>query len=1181
MGYGGRGLHTKRLHSRRRHQDASGSSSRWRWSPRVAVAVLVNAALVGGLLPYTLSSAGADPVPTQLVFTTPPGDGSPGTALASQPVVTIEDSSNDTVSTSSSITLTLTGPGGAAQSGFPATLTCDQSANSLAASSGVASFTGCAIDRGGLFTLTATDAADSLSAVSTEIFVSGPAQLAFTGEPGGGASGQTWTDEPQVTVEDADGNAITTSTSDISLSIEPGTGQPAATLSCSANPVTAAAGVANFSGCSIDKASSSYQLVATDSTDFITGTSNTFSINAGTASQLAFTLEPTSAAGGSAFTGQPQVTVEDSGGNPIAGNSDQISLALTSGTGTPGAALACTSSSVTAVNGVASFAGCSINLAGTGYTLTATDSAASLSGTSTPIDVTAGTAAKIAFSTEPSGGPGGVAFGTQPIVTLTDSGNNPVAGQVKLSIEPGTGTPGASLSCGANPLGVGSDGASFAGCSIDKTGSGYVLLASSGGLQTMSDPFDVSGGNVAHASFIAEPGNATGGSLLSSQPEVRLTDSGGNPAAGNVTLSLTPGLGTPGAKLTCAANTVAAVGGLASFSGCSVNDAGSGYTLTATSGAASSQSNSFNVGVGLPAQLVFSVQPGGGKGGSTWATQPTVVIEDAGGNQITSDSASISLSVTPGSGSGALTCAANPLPAELGSALFSGCSIDKTASAYTLTATDSADGLSALSSPFAVTVGPPAHLAFTNQPSGSTAGTPWPGQPVVSVTDAGGNIVTTASPAITISLTPGTGTPGALLICSASTVKASLGSADFAGCSMTRAAAGYTLTATDSADGLKAESQPFSILLAPPGPLGVAPTGIPLAQSFGGKTYGANPTEVTDDVNTATGALELSLTDLKVAGIGEPLVVERSYNSDDSTGGSFGPGWSSILDLTVTIATNHSTATVRGEDGQQIVFTWNPFSQSWTAPPGAKASLACLLTTCTVTRFDGVSWQETNGLVRDYLAPDGQGLQFSYSPGQVAITLDTTGHSPLVVNAQLNSTGEVTKITTPTRQVSYGYSGGLLTSFTDADGNTWNYAYSSGRLVSETDPLGQVRLAVSYDPTTGRVTSEKQQGSPRHTDDTFTWNPATQIATRSGAEQRQWHRHPRALHRPVHRQRPSRPDRSLRGDHALLLRLAGQLDRDPGPARLGTDNVLRRRQQPRRPDNPDQLDHRCGGAHEL
>ena len=120
-------LHTKRLHSRRRHQDASGSSSRWRWSPRVAVAVLVNAALVGGLLPYTLSSAGADPVPTQLVFTTPPGDGSPGTALASQPVVTIEDSSNDTVSTSSSITLTLTGPGGAAQSGFPATLTCDQS----------------------------------------------------------------------------------------------------------------------------------------------------------------------------------------------------------------------------------------------------------------------------------------------------------------------------------------------------------------------------------------------------------------------------------------------------------------------------------------------------------------------------------------------------------------------------------------------------------------------------------------------------------------------------------------------------------------------------------------------------------------------------------------------------------------------------------------------------------------------------------------------------------------------------------------------------------------------------------------------------------------------------------------------------------------------------------------------
>ena len=1095
MGYGGRGVHAKRLHSRRRHQNETGSSSRWHWSWKVAVAILVNGALIGGLLPYTLSSAGADPVPTQLVFTIQPGDGSPGSDLAAQPEVTIEDSSNDTVSTSSSITLTLTGPGGVPQTGYPATLSCDQSQDSLAASSGVAAFTGCAVDRGGLFTLTATDATDNLSVVSAEIFVSGPAQLAFTGEPGGGASGQAWSTQPQVTVEDAHGNAITTSTSSISLSVDPGTGQPGASLSCSTNPVAASGGVANFAGCSIDKASSDYQLVATDATDLLSASSSTFSISAGTAAQLAFTVEPTSSAGGSAFTGQPQVTVEDSGGNPIAGNTDQITLAITGGTGTTGAALSCSGNTVTAVNGVASFAGCSINLAGTGYTLTAKDSAASLTGTSAAIDVTAGTASQIAFTTEPSGGAGGVPFGTQPAVSLTDSGGNPVAGQVKLSIEPGTGTPGANLSCGANPLGVGAGGASFAGCSIGETGTGYVLVASSGALQTASLPFDVSGGAVAQASFSAEPGNGTGGSLLSAQPSVRLSDSGGNPAAGNVTLSLTPGLGTPGAKLSCSENTVAAVGGVATFSGCSVDQAGSGYTLTATAGPATAESSSFMVGVGAPAQLVFSVQPGGGKGGATWATQPTVVIEDAGGNQVSTDSSSISLSVTPGSGNGTLACDANALPAVLGSALFASCTIDKTASAYTLTASDSADGLSVVSAPFAVTVGPAARLAFTSQPSGSTAGTVWPGQPVVSVTDAGGNVVTTASSSIAISLTPGTGAPGALLSCPAYKVSASGGNAVFSGCFMTRAASDYTLTATDAADGLKAESQPFSILLAPPGPLGVAPTGIPVAQTFGGKMYGANPTEVTDDVNSATGALAFSLTDLKVAGIGEPLVIERSYNSDDTTGGSFGPGWSSIFDLSVQFAANHSTATVRGEDGQQLVFTWNTFFQSWIAPPGAKASLSCVLTTCTVTRFDGVSWQETNGLVRDYLAPDGQGFQFAYSPGQVTITLDTTNHSPLVVNAQLNSAGEVTKITSPTRQVSYGYSAGLLTSFTDADGNTWTYVYASGRLVSETDPLGKLRLAVTYDPTTGRVTSETQAGSPRHTDDTFTWNATTQTST--------------------------------------------------------------------------------------
>ena len=80
-----------------------------------------------GLLPVVGAlQAGAVTTPSKLVFASPPGDGAaPGAVLATQPTVNIEDGSNNVVSTSSTVTLTLTGSGGAALTGSPAALTCD------------------------------------------------------------------------------------------------------------------------------------------------------------------------------------------------------------------------------------------------------------------------------------------------------------------------------------------------------------------------------------------------------------------------------------------------------------------------------------------------------------------------------------------------------------------------------------------------------------------------------------------------------------------------------------------------------------------------------------------------------------------------------------------------------------------------------------------------------------------------------------------------------------------------------------------------------------------------------------------------------------------------------------------------------------------------------------------------
>ncbi len=76
--------------------------------------------------------------------------------------------------------------------------------------------------------------------------------------------------------------------------------------------------------------------------------------------------------------------------------------------------------------------------------------------------------------------------------------------------------------------------------------------------------------------------------------------------------------------------------------------------------------------------------------------------------------------------------------------------------------TAAANGLTtATSNAFNITVGAAAKLAFTTQPGGGANGTAWTTQPAVTIEDAGGNTVTTATNAITLAIgtNPG-GAPG-------------------------------------------------------------------------------------------------------------------------------------------------------------------------------------------------------------------------------------------------------------------------------------------------------------------------------------------------------------------------------------------------------------------------------------
>ena len=120
-------------------------------------------------------------------------------------------------------------------------------------------------------------------------------------------------------------------------------------------------------------------------------------------------------------------------------------------------------------------------------------------------------------------------------------------------------------------------------------------------------------------------------------------------------------------------------------------------------------------------------------------------------------------------------------------------------------------GLVATSSPATVTAGA-TMLEFTVQPVGAKAMSAFATQPVVTIEDAFGNIVTSSTATVTVDINS-TGTPGAVLY-GETTVKAVNGVATFTSLSIDLAGSYYTLTATS--DGLSsASSEMFNILAQP------------------------------------------------------------------------------------------------------------------------------------------------------------------------------------------------------------------------------------------------------------------------------------------------------------------------------------------------------------------------------
>jgi RHS repeat-associated protein len=233
-------------------------------------------------------------------------------------------------------------------------------------------------------------------------------------------------------------------------------------------------------------------------------------------------------------------------------------------------------------------------------------------------------------------------------------------------------------------------------------------------------------------------------------------------------------------------------------------------------------------------------------------------------------------------------------------------------------------------------------------------------------------------------------------------------------------------------------------------------------------------------VNTASGSLVETATDLRLAGPGIPFAWTRTYNSRDTTSGALGPGWSHPFWATVTIA-NPPTGDLldyRAGSGQRTRF------KRITGGSGA-ATFAAKGFDGTLKRLTGGTYElktrdqrtftfNTDGKLTQIKPRFGPATTLAYTSGKLSSITDSAGRT-VTISYLVSDPNLIEKVTLPdNRYVQYGYTSGKLTSVRDPRGKTWTLAYDgSGRLTSIQDPLGHYELQnILYDAD-GRVTSEQ------------------------------------------------------------------------------------------------------------
>ena len=314
------------------------------------------------------------------------------------------------------------------------------------------------------------------------------------------------------------------------------------------------------------------------------------------------------------------------------------------------------------------------------------------------VTVTPAAADTLAWVVQPSNVAAGAHITPAPQVEVRDQfGNRVTAATAGITLAIGTNPSGGALT--VTPRNAVSGVATFDDASLDKAGSGYTLVASSGGLAPApSAPFSVTPATA--ASIAVNAGNnqtATVGTAVATPPAVIVRDQFNNPVPG-VAVTFTPAAGSGSVNPTTPVLTNAS--GIAALTSWTLSNTGGPNNLTATSSGLTGSPVAFTATGTAAAATQIALNAGNNQTatvGTAVATPPSVIVRDQFGNPVTGVAVTFATTGDNGTVDPAAAVATNPS----GVAAANSWTLGTTAKTDTLRATSA--GLAGSPVPFTAT----------------------------------------------------------------------------------------------------------------------------------------------------------------------------------------------------------------------------------------------------------------------------------------------------------------------------------------------------------------------------------------------------------------------------------------------------------------------------------------------